>query len=348
VIITNEIGQQQRAAQSVEQTLASLNHDIANANNAAQKQDVQAMERTAEAERAIKQEAVKQVVVHTDAAYKAMFKTDAKLYKVTCSSTSENCLNDPKLVLKEGITLAEAKTGGKVLAVNGIMNDAPRAAQLAYQNAPEDKTTGQKPASITLMHIPSADTGFGDVFVAGYEKLLAPIFGYTNADLAYADLLQGRGDEVILSLGHSRGAIVQRNAFNIAADNGYVNKNLEVVGVGGGVGFQEYTDAAARVIQNKQRAKENVTYTYMANDPVSVIAAFNPGDFWGAFKEFYNVYATSNSAHSCYGSGSFGCSTIANPVPGGPVPTNQNSGLIRVYRGGELVSPQPIVSGGQP
>jgi hypothetical protein len=92
----------------------------------------------------------------------------------------------------------------------------------------------------------------------------------------------------------------------------------------------------------------NWTHTYMANDPVSVIAAFNPGDFWGAFKEFYNVYSTSNSAHSCYGSGSFGCSTIANPVRGGPVPTNQNSGLIRVYRGGELVSPQPIVSGGQP
>jgi hypothetical protein len=92
----------------------------------------------------------------------------------------------------------------------------------------------------------------------------------------------------------------------------------------------------------------NWTHTYMANDPVSVIAAFNPGDFWGAFKEFYNVYAMSNGAHSCYGSGSFGCSTIANPVPGGPVPTNQNSGLIRVYRGGELVSPQPIVSGGQP
>jgi filamentous hemagglutinin len=196
------------------------------------------------------------------------------------------------------------------------------------------------------MHIPPADTGLGELFVAGYEKLLAPTLGYTIADSTYADLLQGRGDEATLSLGHSRGTIVQRNAFNIAADNGYVNDKLNVVGVGGAVGLQDYASSAARV--TKEENKGNITYTYMTNDPVPVIAAGNQGDAWAALKELFNVAAKNNSAHSCYGTGAAGCTTIANPVLGGPVPTNQNPELIRVYQGGELVRSQPVISGSQP
>jgi filamentous hemagglutinin len=84
----------------------------------------------------------------------------------------------------------------------------------------------------------------------------------------------------------------------------------------------------------------------MTNDPVPVIAAGNPGDAWAAFKEFFNVLSSNNSAHSCYGTGAAGCATIANPVPGGPVPTNQQPGSIRVYRGGELASPATTISEG--
>lgn len=346
VVIADEVKQIELTGKDAQDTVASLNRDTANAQVAAQRLDVQAMERTAQAEQAIKQEAVKQVTVHTDAAYKAMFRTETKFYKVTCSSTPEDCVKDPKLVHMEEITRDEAKRDGQVLAVNGILNDAPRAGELAYQNVPEDEKTGQKPTSITLMHTPPADTGLGELFVAGYEKLLAPVLDYTNADFTYADLVQGRGDAATLSLGHSRGTIVQRNAFNIAADNGYGNDRLRVVGVGGGVGFQDYTNTATRV--TTELGKPNITFTYMTNDPVSVIAAGNPGDAWSAFKEFFNVVSKDNSAHSCYGTGAAGCSTIANPVPGGPVPTNQNPGLIRGYRGGELVSPQPIISGSQP
>ena len=348
VTITDEAEQQQRTGKTGQETIASLNRDTAHAQTAAQKQDVEAMQRTVEAEQAIKQQAFKEVTVHTDAAYKAMFRTETKFYKVTCSSTPEDCVKDSKLVHMEEITRDEAKRNGQVLAVNGILNNVPRAGELAYQNVPDDENTGQKPASITLMHIPPASTGLGELFVAGYEKLLAPILDYTNADITYADLIQGRGDAATLSLGHSRGTIVQRNAFNIAADNNYKNEKLSVVGVGGAVGYQDYTSAAARVIQSEQKATKNITFTYMVNDPVPVIAAGNPGDAMAAFKEFFHVLSSDNSAHSCYGTGAAGCTTIANPVPGGPVPTNQNPGLIRVYRGGELVSPLPTVAGGKP
>jgi len=85
---------------------------------------------------------------------------------------------------------------------------------------------------------------------------------------------------------------------------------------------------------------ESTSFTYMKNDPVSVIAAGNPGDAWAAFKEFANVWASNNSAHSCYGTGAAGCATIASPVAGGPVPTNQQSQNVMTYRGGVLVTPQ--------
>ncbi|APW38793.1 hypothetical protein RD110_17575 [Rhodoferax koreense] len=78
----------------------------------------------------------------------------------------------------------------------------------------------------------------------------------------------------------------------------------------------------------------------MANDPVPVIAAGNPGDAWAALKEFANVRAKSNSAHSCYGTGATDCITIANPVAGGSEAKNQQSQNVITYRGGVLVTPQ--------
>jgi hypothetical protein len=119
---------------------------------------------------------------------------------------------------------------------------------------------------------------------------------------------------------------------------------LAVNAVGGGVGVQAHADAAARIIGDA--GINNVKFSYMTNDPVPVIAAGNPGEVWAALKEFYNVVLSNNSAHSCYGTGTKGCATIANPVPGGPVPTNQQSGTLQVYRGGKLVSPEPALSGG--
>jgi filamentous hemagglutinin len=227
------------------------------------------------------------------------------------------------------ITKEQAIQEGKILAVNGILNEADRAAQLAYQNAPTDKA-GSKPDNITLVHIAPASTGLGELMVAGYEKALASTLGYSNADLDYTATLQGRGDRETLSLGHSRGTIVQTNALNILADRGYTNLNLSVVGVGGAVQSETYIDAAKSVMT--AQPKGEATYTYMRNDPIPVIAAGNPGDAWAAFKEFFSVLRTNNSAHSCYGTGASGCVDIANPVLGGPTPTNPTPGNVVTVR----------------
>jgi filamentous hemagglutinin len=161
------------------------------------------------------------------------------------------------------------------------------------------------------------------------------ILGYSNADLAYAQTLQGRGQDPTLSLGHSRGTIVQTNAFNISAQEGYSNDQMSAVGVGGAVARQDYVASAQSISGKKGEAQ----FIYMQNDPVPVIAAGNPGDAVAAIREFWNVLNTSNSAHSCYGSGASGCTTIASPVPGGPVPKNQQSTGVVIFRGESSAAP---------
>ncbi|MCU4117468.1 hypothetical protein [Variovorax sp. N23] len=289
------------------------------------------MQKEAQAQQTIKNAAFKQVTVYTDDAYKTMFKKEAKFYRVTCGATQQECMNDASLVKMEEIDPETAKRDGKILAVNGIFNTQERAGQLAYQNASLDGDKN-KPSDITLMHIAPAETTLGELMVATYEQKMASTFGYTNADQTYAEALQGRGAEATVSMGHSRGTIVQTNAFNIAAENGYTNPGLVVEGVGMAVPASTYIASATKVL-GKDGNASNITATYMTNDPVSVIAAGNPGDAMGAIFEFYNVMKTSNSAHSCYGTGAAGCATIANPVPGGPLPTNQHMNNVQVIRG---------------
>ena len=337
VTITDDAKQQGLTGKNAQETIASLNRDTANANQVVQRLDVQAMAQTVQAEQAINAETFRIVTINTDAAYNAMFKAGVQYYQVTCSGSQQECLNDPIKMTMQPISQDEAKKSGNILAVNGILNDADRAAQLAYQNAPLDDNLN-KPSSITLMHIARAATTVGDLMVGVYESGLAPTLGYTNADYSYADTLQGRGDEATLSLGHSRGISVQLNAFNITADNGYTNKNLSVLGYGSPNSVESYTTAASRVTTDE--GKKNITFTYMGNDPVSVLAAGNPGDAWAAFKELINVMLSSNSAHSCGGTGAWGCVTIANPAPGGAVPTNQQVNNVKTYQGGVLVNPE--------
>ncbi|PZP97128.1 MAG: hypothetical protein DI587_18275 [Variovorax paradoxus] len=338
VTITDAQQQLTITGQTVEQAVASLNRQAEDAHQTAKQQNLQAIQQEAQTKQTLQQAAFKTVIVYTDDAYTTMFKRDTKYYRVTCSTTQSDCMNDPSKRVVEEIDVDTAKREGKVLAVNGILNDKQRAGELAYQNAslnPEEN----KPDSIVLMHIAPAQTVLGELLVAGYEKTLASSLGYTTADIDYANLLQARGQEATVSMGHSRGTIVQNNAFDILAERGYVSRGLSVEGVGIAVAAETYAKAANRIILN-DTLDPRVSITYMTNDAVSVIAAGNSGDALAALKEFYNVVMQSNSAHSCYGTGATKCTTIANPVDGGPVPTSQQSRQVKVHSSGQGPTPE--------
>ncbi|MBZ0288672.1 MAG: hypothetical protein K8I30_13730, partial [Anaerolineae bacterium] len=343
VTIADEQKQRELTGKTAEETLANLNRDTAGANTPVQRQDVEAMRKTVEAERAIKNEAVKQITALTDESYRVMFKEKPRFYKVICPA-DVNCTTHPEKTVTELLTgtpeeiqaeLAKAESGA-VMAVNGILNPLDRAAQLVMQNAEpvrDNDGNESKPSTLYLMHYIPANNDISEMLIGFYETEIAATFGYTNQDVAYADVLQARGDEATVSLGHSRGTAVQMNANQINAEHGYTNENLFVHGVGGAVGAQEYTEAAAKVVG--QENVKNITYNYFAHDPVPVAAGGNPGVL--SLAELWQVLTTSNSAHSCYGTGVAGCRQVEILSPNAPRDAVQdNSSLIR-YKGGVQV-----------
>jgi len=123
---------------------------------------------------------------------------------------------------------------------------------------------------------------------------------------------------------------VQTNANNILGEQNFTNPKLSVRGVGGAVTGEVFTEAATKVVGTK--AVENITFTYFKNDPVPVVTGGNPGVI--SLTEFWKVLTTSNSAHSCYGTGAAGCSQVEILAPKAPEGAEQsNSNLIR-YVGG--------------
>lgn len=348
VTISDDAAQQALTGKTAEQTVASLNRDAANAHSAAQKQDVQTMERTAQAEQAIKQEAFKMVATFTDEAYRSRFKEQPKPIKVECPAGA-NCVTDPSKLTRSLATAEDIKNAvpGSILAVNGILNDEKRAAELGYQNIVPDEVTGNKPAIFYVMHIAPANNTISELLGVAYEKIvtsadygLANFLGYTNAMETYAALLASRDQQETQSLGHSRGTLTQEASFTILANrsdengNTYTNPNLTVRGVGGAADAESYS-AKAAAIQGPKGDRNNITYNYFSNDPVatSKLSGSNPG-VW-TLKDLWQVFDTTNSMHSCYGTGAAGCTQIEIPVPGGPQGTPEGNAKLIEYVGGQ-------------
>jgi filamentous hemagglutinin len=240
---------------------------------------------------------------------------------------------------------------GAVIAVNGILNNEQRGAELAYQNMKPDEETGDKPRMVYLMHIAPATNTISELLGVAYEKIitsadygLANFLGYTNGQEVYAELLKSRGATATESLGHSRGTLVQEGAFTILSNrpdtngNTYANPNLTVRGVGGAADAVDYTNKAAAITGEKN--KNNITYNYFSNDPVatSKLSGGNAGTW--TLKDLWQVFDTNHSMHSCYGTGAAGCAQVEIPVPGSPYQgTPEGNGKLIQYKGGVLQEP---------
>jgi filamentous hemagglutinin len=113
-----------------------------------------------------------------------------------------------------------------------------------------------------------------------------------------------------------------------------------VRGVGGAADAVAYTDKAIAIIGEKD--KDNITYNYFSNDPVStsIVTGGNIG-IW-TLKDLWQVYFTDNSMHSCYGTGAAGCTQVEIPVPGGPQGTPEGNAKLIQYQGGERIDNNPV------
>jgi filamentous hemagglutinin len=308
------------------------------------------MKRTVEAERAIKEQTIKMVATFTDETYRSRFQQKPQPLKGECPVGS-NCNADPGKIIYSYATADDIKNAdpASILAVNGILNDERRAVELGYQNIVPDEMTGNKPTTFYVMHIAPANNMLSELLGVAYEKIvtsadygLANFLGYTNGQELYADLLRSRGQQETQSLGHSRGTLVQEAAFTILANrpgedgNLYTNSNLTVRGVGGAADAVAYSEKAAKIVNDPTKL-DNITYNYFSNDPVSVsnLAGGNPG-VW-TLKDLWKVFDTTNSMHSCYGTGAAGCTQVEISVPGGHQGTPEGNAKLIRYMGGQQV-----------
>ena len=182
VTITDEAGQQAKTGKSAEETVASLNRETAGAHTAAQKQDVQAMVRTVEAERVIKEAAFKMV---TQLVTDAVYRSDTGAQKIivekcvpggSCTKTEVNL---------ESHTLLHG-TDGKLYVFNhGIQNSEAQALENAAQQHPDQAQTG-----IYTVINPHTGNAVAEVVYAGLDKLreVTGLFGMSNAATANIDL----------------------------------------------------------------------------------------------------------------------------------------------------------------
>ena len=271
----------------------------------------------------------------TDEARHKMFRVPAdKVLKVTCRQ--EPCAYDDKKGNPDGLDPNRQVDGqpniayekidprsipqdGRVrLAVNGIFNNEQRAAELAMQNTPviEDAEGNKiKPNDLYVVYYPKANNPLSELLVAGYEKFMAPTFGYTNPTWLTAEVLNQQGANNVLLEGHSRGALVVNNALTLLGEQGYKNPSLSVNVYGPAVGEGRVKDSFFSVTGN--RDDKNLGYIYDTRDPVATFTGgAQDSSYAGSLAELWNVIWSNNSAHSCYGTGAPGCKPFQGPVSG--------------------------------
>ncbi|MDX1251985.1 MAG: hemagglutinin repeat-containing protein [Gammaproteobacteria bacterium] len=196
VTITNDAAQQQRTGQTAEETIASLNRDTASAHSAAQKLDVQGMQRTVEAEQAIKQATFKEITTISDAIYRSET-ADKKIILQKCDSQGD--------CQRRQVDAKDVKVGpdGKVYVFNhGIMNSEEEALRNAYQQS----TSQANAQGVYVIINPHTGSAIAEVIYAGWDKFFGPILGISNAAEANIDIANEVRDQggTLDVTGHSR------------------------------------------------------------------------------------------------------------------------------------------------
>lgn len=329
VVITDDALQQQLTGNTAVDTIAGLDRDTANAHTAAERQDVDEMRRTAEAEQAIKVETYRQAVQFTDEAYRKMFLEKARMF-VILTDDQGNVLRD-----KEGVPLRrelndtekanlQAGSDGRVhIANNGIFNDENGAAKYAAQHSTSDGPQ-------YFIWFPDASNSVAELLIAGYQKYLENDFwGLANATVETRDALLRYGETGLHIDGHSRGSMTTGNAMESIArlpDPSGSLSNTTLNFYGPAYNAAKADDLLA-MLQNRDAMsdeKKNEMVVQLQNhktDPVGGWIGWNPGtggtipDDSNTLKEIKNVAGGKYTVHNCYGNGDAACQKFWQDMP---------------------------------
>lgn len=312
VELTGELAQQALTGANGQQIISSLNRDTKNSHGGAQRQDLQTMEREAQAEQVIKQQAYKEMVPFTDEVYRISYlEKEAGIYHVGRGDEGK-LLRDAegRPVLKK-LSDAEKEAlkpppGGKLnVFTNGIFNDEDAAAGYAVQMS--ELPPGE---DVYLVYYPEADNAISELMVAVFQKALeGGIADLSNTTQEVKSLMEQHGSDGLKVVGHSRGAMTIGNAMEALSNEPESHSfldNTEIKFVGPAYNSQ----VAANTLDSMSDGDHSVVLLQNHKDDfVGGILGNNPFTYEARppesslLNEWVRIFGDAPTVHSCYGTG---------------------------------------------
>jgi len=184
----------------------------------------------------------------------------------------------------------EIPKGAKKITVNGILNDAARAAQVAVGNLAKQTPEAR---NVTFYLQYNASQGWlPDLQQAGYDKFITPFNkDYSATTRGVVEGVKRQGDAYVELHAHSWGTIVTRNALNALAKDKYQNEDMKVAAYGPAVMPGALVEPVKKIVgeeryywllneSKKEENKDNPVVpalSFYSNplDPVSAAVGFN-------------------------------------------------------------------------
>ncbi|MFT5534894.1 MAG: filamentous hemagglutinin [Candidatus Paceibacteria bacterium] len=331
VTITDGAAQQALTGKTAAQTVASLNTDTANAQTAAKKLGLQAMERTVQAEQAIKETVIAETFKLSDEAYRKLFlKSSIVIALVTDPETRK--LTSRQLSDEEKQNLQPAEDGKVHVSTNGIFNDQEAAIKYVRQHS---LLTGPQ----YLVYFPEANNVVSELMVAAYQSFLEnKTLGLSTTTEEVKRISDQYGQTGLQLDGHSRGTLTIGNVLEAKAKEEQAQGSISKTTVSffGPAYNAKKADGLLSILQdraamdNMQAQMESVlTLQNHVADPVGIILGGNPAtggtipENSTALTEMIRAATGKpDTSHNCYGStnnrpecGPFWSSTPSQLIP---------------------------------
>ncbi|CAK01429.1 filamentous hemagglutinin [Bartonella tribocorum CIP 105476] len=326
IVLTNEAGQKALTGQDVEQAIASLNRDTANAHKGVQQLDVAKLEQIVHENREMATQLLEEGFKYSDDSYRTMFIKEHPiavvdrdeqghiLYKTDANGEPiEDARGQPipkfhYLTDEEKQHLQEGADGKVHVSFNGIFTPPEEAAVYAEQHAKD------KNAPLYFVVFPEADSAISELLVAGYQKFLENNFwGLTNSTQEAKNLIYRYGLTGLELYGHSRGTMTLGNMLNSLKQegvHGIANENTNINLYGPAFNVLVASGLLGYVSDGKQTMIGFDGHRY---DLVSRIIGGNGSTYEtipagsNMLKEWWRVIRNPVSPHTCLGDVSYKC-----------------------------------------
>ncbi|MDQ7985135.1 hemagglutinin repeat-containing protein [Pseudomonas sp. G34] len=319
--IRDEQGQLDKTGKSTEETIATLNRDVAGSHIGVERLDPKELEKQAEAERIIKNAVAVEAFKFSDDAYRTMFVKEHPMYEVMLNEDGSVKMENEKPVLRllsneEKLALKAGPDGRIRIGVNGIFNDENAAAGYAAQH------NEGRAAPLYIVSFPQASNAVAELMVAGYQKHLENEFwGLSRSTAEITDLLRHYGTQGLELDAHSRGSMTVGNALEALKNGNAAAGTLSETYLKFFGPAYNAEKAASLLYQLSGGAQDTVSLQNHRDDFVGSIIGGNPAthDQVGAgstkVKEWLNMFGGTATVHNCYGASSTrnGCGAYGTP-----------------------------------